>query len=150
MNMNRTQTFLSSGYDDTVEIAARLVNEGVVESGTFIALYGGLGCGKTAFTGGIVQALCQKGGLPAFTAHSPTFTIVNEYPTCPPVFHFDMYRISSEDDLYQTGFYDYPDRNGIIIAEWSENIEYAVPKDAIRVNFEYGQNPNERKITIKF
>ncbi len=94
----------------------------------FIALYGDLGVGKTAFTRGFTSVIA-----PNARVKSPTFALVNEYKgTLLSVFHFDMYRIEDEDDLYSIGFYDYFDRNGICLVEWSENIEYALPDTYLR------------------
>ena len=95
----------------------------------FVALYGDLGVGKTAFVRGFTSAIS-----PTARVKSPTFALVNEYKGHPcSVFHFDMYRITGEDDLYSIGFYDYADRNGISLVEWSENIGYALPESFIRV-----------------
>ena len=94
----------------------------------FIALYGDLGVGKTAFTRGLASVIA-----PNARVKSPTFALVNEYKGASlSVFHFDMYRIEDEDDLYSIGFYDYFDRNGICLVEWSENIEYALPDAYLR------------------
>lgn len=95
----------------------------------FVALYGDLGVGKTAFVRGFTSSIA-----PDARVKSPTFALVNEYKGSPcSVFHFDMYRIADEDDLYSIGFYDYFDRNGICLTEWTENIEYALPDEYIRV-----------------
>lgn len=94
----------------------------------FIALYGDLGVGKTAFVRGFTSAVA-----PNASVKSPTFTLVNEYKGGKiPVFHFDMYRIEDEDSLYSIGFYDYLDR-GICLTEWTENIEFALPDEFIKV-----------------
>ncbi|MBR2354420.1 MAG: tRNA (adenosine(37)-N6)-threonylcarbamoyltransferase complex ATPase subunit type 1 TsaE [Clostridia bacterium] len=93
----------------------------------FVALYGDLGVGKTAFVRGFTSAIA-----PDARVKSPTFALVHEYRgASATVFHFDMYRISDEDDLYSIGFYDYPDR-GICLVEWSENIEFALPDAYLR------------------
>ncbi len=101
--------------------------EETIEAGTAFAvmlkpgdgvLYKGeMGAGKTYFTKGIAKYLKSKEPVT-----SPTFAIVNEYPAEIPIFHFDLFRINSEDDLYATGFYDYLSRNGVICVEWSENV----------------------------
>ena len=110
----------------------------------FIALYGDLGVGKTAFVRGFVGALS-----PAAAVRSPTFALVNEYPLPRgSVFHFDMYRIADEDDLYSIGFYDYLDR-GICLAEWSENIPYAIPEQHLRVTISKTGGENERTVKIE-
>ena len=97
-------------------------------AGDVIAFFGGLGAGKTAF----VRGLCSVLAPDAF-AKSPTFALINEYAGPVPLYHFDMYRITDEDDLYSTGFYDYLDQNGILAVEWSENIAYALPENHIKV-----------------
>jgi len=94
----------------------------------FVALYGDLGVGKTAF----IRGFCSF-AAPNAPVKSPTFTLVNEYKGSPlPVFHFDMYRIEDEDSLYSIGFYDYLDK-GICLTEWTENIEFALPDEYIKV-----------------
>ncbi len=111
----------------------------------FIAMYGDLGVGKTAFVRGLASSLA-----PNARVKSPTYTVVNEYRgTNLPLYHFDVYRIEDEDDLYSVGFYEYLQK-GICVTEWSENIEDAIPKNAHRVKIERGENPeNERIITIE-
>ena len=97
---------------------------------SFIALYGDLGVGKTAFVRGFTKVFS-----PNALVRSPTFALVNEYPTRGGrrVFHFDMYRITDEDDLYSIGYYDYLDDGSICLVEWSENIPYAIPEEHIKV-----------------
>ena len=95
----------------------------------FIALYGDLGVGKTAFVRGFTSKIA-----PNARVKSPTFALVNEYKgERLSVFHFDMYRIEDEDELYSIGFFDYADRQGICLVEWSENIESSLPDSYIRV-----------------
>ena len=89
---------------------------------------------------------------PRAGVRSPTFALVNEYRAKPlSVFHFDMYRIADEDDLVSIGFYDYLDRPGICLVEWSENIPESLPDDYIRVTIEKDNSdqPNSRKITAE-
>ena len=113
----------------------------------FIALYGDLGVGKTAFVRGFAKLLS-----PSALVRSPTFALVNEYPSNSDrrVFHFDMYRITDEDDLYSIGYYDYLDDGSICLVEWSENIPYAIPNEHIKVEIVKTNldSPYERKITI--
>ena len=98
----------------------------------FIALYGDLGVGKTAFVRGFTSKIAPRARV-----KSPTFALVNEYVgENTSVFHFDMYRITDEDDLYSIGFYDYRNRNGIILIEWSENIPYALPERYFEIRIE--------------
>ena len=94
----------------------------VLKSGTVIAYRGDLGAGKTAFTRGLARGLgCTE------SVTSPTYTIVNEYlGGRMPLFHFDMYRLASSDDLWDIGWDDYLDRNGVCAVEWSENVDDAM------------------------
>ena len=113
----------------------------------FVALYGDLGVGKTAFIRGFASVIA-----PGCAVRSPTFALVNEYRAKPrALFHFDMYRIESEDDLYSIGFYDYLDRAGICLVEWSENIPYALPDEYIRVTIEKcdPNTPDRRTVTVE-
>ena len=103
-----------------------------------IELLGGLGMGKTAFVRGIARGLNFPDGV-----SSPTFALVNEYHAKFPIYHFDMYRVNTWDDLYSTGFFDYLG-NGVLIIEWSENIEGALPDDAIRITISRGESENTR------
>ena len=112
----------------------------------FVALYGDLGVGKTAFIRGF-----SSYAAPYANVKSPTFTLVNEYKgTHFPVFHFDMYRIEDEDSLYSIGFYDYLDR-GICLTEWTENIEFALPDEYIKVTISKNdmENTDSRLITAE-
>ena len=108
--------------------------------GDVVALYGGLGMGKTAFVRGIASVLA-----PQAEVSSPTFALVHEYGGHPPLVHFDMYREESWDDLYSTGFWEYADAGAVTVVEWSENIEGALPDTAIRVRFER-LSEHERRI----
>lgn len=112
----------------------------------FVALYGDLGVGKTAFVRGFTSEFSK-----AARVKSPTFALVNEYKgEGLSIFHFDAYRIGDEDELYSIGFYDYQSRNGICLVEWSENIEYALPREYFSVRIEKlpeQDNADLRKIT---
>ncbi len=124
--------YISHSPEETEAIAAEIASG--LSGGGFIAMYGDLGAGKTAFSRGVVRALAPEC---LELVHSPTFAIVNEYiGKKVNIFHFDMYRIKDEEDLISTGFYDYEERGGIILTEWSENIPFAVPEDALRVTIE--------------
>lgn len=109
-----------------------------------VAFFGGLGMGKTAFTRGLARGL----GLDCEVT-SPTFALVHEYEGKTTLYHFDMYRVESWDDLYSTGFFDYYREGAVIACEWSENIENALPKNTIRIYIERGENDNERIFKIK-
>lgn len=109
----------------------------------YIALFGEMGVGKTAF----VRGFAYHFGITS--VKSPTYTVVNEYVGRKNIFHFDMYRIESDDDLYSIGFDEYLERDGYSVSEWSENIEQLLPDDAIRVTIRKTDNDtNERIIEI--
>ena len=113
-------------------------------SGTeVIALFGELGAGKTALTRGICQGLDVKDNI-----CSPTFAIVNEYRGKYKIYHFDMYRVQSMDDLSSTGYFDYIN-TGVLIIEWSENIKEVLPDTAIKITIKYGRTANERVIIFE-
>lgn len=133
--------FISRSVSDTEQIASRLADK--LRGGEVIAFSGSMGMGKTAFTRGLVLAL---GG--GDVVSSPTFALVNAYETRLPVQHFDMYRVSGWDDLYSTGFFDYLDTDNVLVIEWSENIDGALPEDTIRIDIKKGETENERIITI--
>lgn len=119
--------YLSHSAKETEYIASQIGLR--AKKGECYALFGGLGMGKTAFTRGFAKGIGFDGDV-----SSPTFALVHEYEGGRlPVFHFDMYRVTSFEDLYSTGFFDYPDRGGVMIIEWSENIETVLPDGAIRV-----------------
>lgn len=120
------------------KIAAKL------KGGEVLALFGGMGMGKTAFTRGLARGLGVKEGV-----SSPTFALVHEYHGRVPVYHFDMYRVSGWDDLYSTGFFDYLETGAVLVIEWSENIEAALPEDAVRIEIEQGTIENERVFHIE-
>ena len=118
--------FLTNSPAETEAIGEKLAS--ILTPGTVIAYRGDLGAGKTAFTRGLARGLgCTE------LVTSPTYTIVNEYLGGRiPLFHFDMYRLASSDDLWDIGWDDYLDRGGICAVEWSENVEDAM-EDAIRI-----------------
>ena len=135
--------------EETEQIGARLAQL-FLQDGTlppFVALYGDLGVGKTAFVRGFASVYA-----PGRLVRSPTFALVNEYRTAGkrPLFHFDLYRITSDDDLYSMGYDDYLDR-GICLCEWCENIPDALPDRRVQVVIEKcpgGGNVNRRRITL--
>ena len=133
---------LSHSPEDTEDIGARLAEQ--LEPGAVVAFTGDLGAGKTAFTRGLARGL----GIPDRIT-SPTFTIVNEYEGGRlPLFHFDMYRLGSADELFDIGWEDYLRRGGVCAVEWSEIIADALEEDAVRVDIRRGASDQERVITI--
>ena len=120
--------FQSDSVRMTEEYGARLAKE--LSAGKVVALFGGMGMGKTALVRGIAYGL----GISAEVS-SPTFALVHDYGGNPPLVHFDMYRITGWEDLYSTGYFDYLDAGAILVVEWSENIVSALPEDAIRLQF---------------
>ena len=128
--------------DETQALGQKLASR--LAPGDVIAYFGDLGAGKTAFTRGLAQGL----GI-TDPVTSPTYTIVNEYLSGRiPLFHFDMYRLSSSDELFDIGWEDYLSRGGVCAVEWSENVEDAL-QDAICVTIEKdADEPDTRHITI--
>ena len=138
----------TNSAEETESIGASLAELMLSDSSLprFVALYGDLGVGKTAFVRGFTSKIS-----PLSRVKSPTFALVNEYKGDKlSVFHFDMYRIESEDELYSIGFYDYADRRGICLVEWSENIEESLPDSYIRVEIvkELREGADSRKLMI--
>ena len=109
-----------------------------------VAFTGDLGAGKTAFTRGLAQGL----GIQERVT-SPTFTIVNEYEGGRlPLFHFDMYRLASSEELFDIGWEDYLVRGGVCAVEWSENVADALEDDAVRVEIRRGDGDDQRRIRV--
>lgn len=127
---------------ETEEFAFELAKK--LSAPVVVAFFGGLGMGKTAFTRGLAKGL----GIDAEVS-SPTFALVHEYHGEKSLYHFDMYRVESWDDLYSTGFFDYYETGGILACEWSENIENALPENTIRVTIEKGSHDEQRMITVE-
>ena len=133
--------YLSNAPGETEALGQALAQQ--LRPGTVIAYEGDLGAGKTAFTRGLARGLgCRE------SVTSPTYTIVNEYLGGRlPLFHFDMYRLSCADDLWDIGWEDYLDRGGVCAVEWSENVREALT-DAITVRIEK-TGEESRRITIE-
>ena len=133
--------FYSESENDTEKIGAEFSSG--LNGGTVVAMYGDLGAGKTAFVRGMARGM----GL-SCRVSSPTFTIVNEYPGSPELIHFDMYRLSSAEELFDIGWEDYLNRGAICAVEWSENVKDAFFGDEITVTIEK-TGDNSRSITIE-
>jgi len=127
--------------DETIREGEKLGRR--LSPGAIVALYGELGAGKTVFTRGLAVGL----GV-SMSVSSPTFTIVNEYPGDIPLFHFDMYRLEGENELFDIGWDDYLDRGGVCAVEWSENVPGAFTPGAIVVMFE-NLGGDSRRIEIR-
>ena len=136
--------FVTNSEQETEELGARLAER--LEPGAVIAFTGDLGAGKTAFTRGLARGLGITGRVT-----SPTFTIVNEYEGGRlPLFHFDMYRLGGEEDLFDIGWEDCLNRGGVCAVEWSERIAGALPPETIKVTISRCPgNDDWRKITIE-
>ena len=134
-------TFFTNSPEETEAIGTSMGK--ILPAGTVLAFRGDLGAGKTAFTRGLARGLdCRE------QVTSPTYTIVNEYLGGRlPLFHFDMYRLHSADDLFDIGWDDYLDRNGICAVEWSENVADAL-ENPVTVTIEK-TGENTRRITVE-
>lgn len=133
--------YVTHGPEETEALGQRLAEH--LRPGDVIAYYGDLGAGKTAFTRGLARGLGVRE-----TVTSPTYTIVNEYLTGRmPLFHFDMYRLGSSDELFEIGWEDYLARGGVCAVEWSENVSDAL-EEAITVQIRR-LSDLEREVTIE-
>ena len=133
---------ISNSPAETEAVGASLAAR--LKPGSVIAFTGDLGAGKTAFTRGLARGLGVEERVT-----SPTFTIVNEYEGGRlPLFHFDMYRLGSSDELFDIGWEDYLSRGGVCAVEWSENIADALEEGTIRVDIRRGAHDDQRIITI--
>ena len=137
------EQFVSNSEEETEALGRRLGE--ILDQSTVVAFTGDLGAGKTAFTRGLAKGL----DIPDRVT-SPTFTIVNEYEGGRlPLFHFDMYRLSSADELFDIGWEDYLARGGVCAVEWSENVREAVDSHTIWVEIRRGEGQDQRVIQIK-
>ncbi len=134
--------FISHSAEETERFGEALAAS--LHPGAVLAYTGTLGMGKTAFTRGLARGLGCRGRVT-----SPTFTVVNEYEGKTPLFHFDMYRLSSSDELFDIGWEDYLARGGVCAVEWSERVTDALPEDTVFVNIaRHAENENWRIITV--
>ena len=135
--------FITHSREETEDLGSRLAD--TLTGGVVVAFTGDLGAGKTAFVSGLARALGVEERVT-----SPTFTIVNEFEGGRlPLFHFDMYRLGSADELFHIGWEDYLARGGVCAVEWSENVAEAIEDDAIRVSIVRGDRDDDRVITIE-
>ena len=134
--------YLTKSEAETEALGARLAEQ--LEPGGVVAFTGDLGAGKTAFTRGLARGL----GITERVT-SPTFTVVNEYEGGRlPLFHFDMYRLGSSEELFGIGWEDYLARGGVCAVEWSENVEDALEEDAVRVDIRRGDGEDWRVLAL--
>ena len=133
--------YISNSPADTEAFGERLAK--ALHPGNVVAFTGALGMGKTALTRGLARGLGCKGRVT-----SPTFTIVNEYDGNVPLFHFDMYRLETSDELYDIGWDDYLARGGVCAVEWSERVADALPEHAVTVDIARGDGDDVRVITV--
>ena len=135
--------YVTNSEEETEALGARLAER--LEPGAVIAFTGDLGAGKTAFTRGMARGLGVSDRVT-----SPTFTIVNEYEGGRlPLFHFDMYRLASSEELFDIGWEDYLTRGGVCSVEWSENVADALEDGALLVRICRGELDNRRVITVE-
>lgn len=136
--------YISNSPAETKSVAADIVKE--LNAGSVICMYGDLGAGKTAFVQGMAQAL----GIDDHIT-SPTFTIVNEYYGKMPLYHFDVYRIGCSDEMFEIGFDEYINGDGISVIEWAELIEDILPDEYIKVTIlkDIEKGEDYRKIVIE-
>lgn len=137
-----------NSHKETMEFAKEVAK--IIKCGDVILLNGEIGAGKTTFTKYLLENLGVKS-----VVSSPTFTLLNEYDGVFPVYHFDMYRITNAEELYELGFEDYLNsknspyvKTGLTLVEWPENVKEILPKDAIVINIEK-LGENSRKFIIK-
>ena len=135
--------YLSHSEQETEDLGASLASR--LRAGDVVAYRGDLGAGKTAFTRGLARGLGCTGRVT-----SPTFTIVNEYEGQLPLFHFDLYRLGDEEELWDIGWEDYLGRGGVCAVEWSENFPSALPPDSVTVTIRRcPENEDWRRITVE-
>ena len=133
--------FITNSERETESLGERLARK--LPDGAVVAMYGDLGAGKTAFVRGMARGM----GID-MRVSSPTFTIVNEYLGARELFHFDMYRLGSADELFDIGWEDYLGRGGVCVVEWSENVAEAFDGSEIKVEITK-LSETSRKIEIE-
>lgn len=128
--------------DETEELGASIGS--LLQAGSFLALRGGLGGGKTCLTRGVVASLAPQS---AHLVASPTYAIMNCYPGTTPVYHFDFYRLAGDEDIAELGFEEFFYGDGVCVVEWSERLAELLPSDLLTLLFEYA-GEDRRLITI--
>lgn len=135
--------FHTTSENETRAIALDLAAE--LKPGDMVCLYGDLGCGKTTFSKAAIEAL----GVTEMVT-SPTFTIVREYEGRLPVYHFDVYRVHSEEDMFEIGYEEYFYGKGVCFIEWAELIEDLLPDRVYRIYLQYTDEEDGRMIRIEY
>ncbi len=140
--MKRFKTFSEQETKDVGQYLGK-----VLKAGDLVCLDGDLGAGKTAFTHGIARAVGVQGYIT-----SPTFTIVNEYNSAIPLYHFDVYRISDAGEMFDIGFEEYIGGEGISVIEWAGIIQEVLPREyiAVRISKDPSEGDNARIIEVEF
>ncbi len=139
--MSKILNIISHSELETVGLAEKLAVS--FKTGDIIVLTGDLGAGKTVFVRGLAKGLGHDEDL----VNSPSFTIINEYPGEKPLYHFDLYRLSDQNELYEIGWDEYLNRDGLIVVEWGEKAKDYLPSKYYQINFKF-LNENEREIDI--
>ena len=142
MNAEKTKTVVTHSPEETRRLAAELLRE--LRPGAVLALHGDLGAGKTCFVQGLAAALGVQQAV-----SSPTFVLIHEYPSTPPLYHADLYRIRDADDAFGLGIEEYFKSDGITVIEWAERATEILPPDTWHLTFEVGADLTERTITIE-
>lgn len=139
----KEKTVVLKNEGDTLKLAKELASS--VEPGSIIALIGNLGVGKTTFS----KYFAREIGI-GETVQSPTFTVVREYRNAElPLYHFDVYRVNDEDELFEMGFFEYIDKqDGVCLIEWADLIMDMLPKETLIVEMDYGNSEGERIVKI--
>ena len=116
-----------------------------IRPGDVIGLVGDLGAGKTALTRAIAEGMCIPSPL---MVTSPTFVLINEYPTTPPLYHFDFYRLKSASELLEIGFEEYIESDGVCVIEWADRFESLLPQDRLMISLNVtGESTREAILT---
>ncbi|ACL68957.1 tRNA (adenosine(37)-N6)-threonylcarbamoyltransferase complex ATPase subunit type 1 TsaE [Halothermothrix orenii] len=137
-----TWQVISDSVGETLKIG-KITGE-LVEPGQIILLAGDLGAGKTVFTRGLAEGLGVDEDVT-----SPTYNLINEYDGDLPLFHMDLYRLEEEEDIYDIGFEEYLDREGVVVIEWPDIVYDVIPQDFIYVKIEKSNHDTRRKLTFE-
>jgi len=143
-NAEGTVVLLATNAEHSQNIAGQL--SGFLKAGDVIGLVGTLGAGKTTFTQGLANGLGVPDGV---YVNSPTYTIINEYPTVPRMYHLDFYRLSDSSELIETGYDDILGQSAICVIEWFDTMPEAWPEEFLRIDFAETDSGRELKFTLR-